>query len=179
MTLLGRVAEALLSAKIPHALIGAGALAVYGVNRATYDHDLFVVDAACLRPDLWTALASQEISVEIRKGDVSDPLAGVVRFQFLGEIPVDLVVGKYKWQREVLDRAALRTTQEADIPVVRAADLILLKLYAGGAQDGWDVQQLLEGVEGEDRRALITEVEMRLPELLPHAAKLWRRVLEG
>lgn len=179
MTLLGRVAAALHEANIPHALIGAGALAVYGVNRATYDHDLFAVDASCLRPDLWKDLANQEISVEIRKGDQADPLAGVVRLQFPGEIPVDVVVGKFKWQREILDRAAPRTAQDADIPVVTAADLILLKLDAGGAQDGWDVQQLLEGVEGDDRRALIAEVEMRLPELSSHAAKLWRRVLEG
>lgn len=179
MTLLARVAAALSEANIPHALIGAGALAVYGVNRATYDHDLFAVDASCLRPDLWKDLASQEVSVEIRKGDVTDPLAGVVRFQSPGEIPVDVVVGKFKWQREVLHRAAPRTTQEANLPVVSAADLILLKLYAGGAQDGWDVQQLLEGVEVEDRRALIAEVEMRLPELLPQAVRLWQRVLAG
>ncbi len=176
MTLLARVAAVLFEADIAHALIGAGALAVFGVNRATNDHDLLVVDASCLRLDLWTDLTRRGISVEIRKGDVTDPLAGVIRCELPGEIPVDVVVGKFKWQREVLGRAAPRTTQEANIPVVTAADLILLKLYAGGAQDGWDIQQLLET---EDRNALIAEVETLVPDLPPHAIKLWHRVLEG
>ncbi len=116
MTLLARVAAALQTAKIPNTLIGAGALAVYRVNRATYDRDLFAVEASCLRSDLWADLASQDLSVEIRKGDLTDPLAGVVRFQSLGEIPVDVVVGKYKWQREILERAVPRSTQTESCP---------------------------------------------------------------
>jgi len=177
MTLLARVAAVLQEAGVSHALIGAGALTVHGVNRATHDLDLLVVDPSCLRSDFWTELESQEVPVEVRKGDLTDPLAGVVRCRFPGEVPVDVVVGKFTWQRKILDRAVVRDTQEAaHIPVVRAADLILLKLYAGGAQDGWDVQQLLEG---EDQAALIAEVEQLLPELPSRAVKLWRRVLEG
>lgn len=179
MTLLARVAAALREAGIPHALIGAGALAVYGVNRATHDHDLFVLDNSCLRSDPWTDLLRQDVAVEIRKGDASDPLAGVIRFRFPGEIPVDVVVGKLKWQRFALDRATVRTVPEAEIPVVQPADLILLKLYAGGAQDGWDVQQLLEGTEGEERSSIVAEVTKHLPDLPPRATRLWNRVLEG
>lgn len=176
MTLLTHVVAALQRAGISHALIGAGALTVHGVNRATHDLDLLVVDLSCLRPDFWQALQSQGAIVEIRKGDLTDPLAGVVRFRFPGEGPLDVVVGKFKWQRKILDRAVLRIVQEDNLPVVRAADLILLKLYAGGAQDGWDIQQLLEG---EDRNELIVEVEQLLPDLPPRAAKLWRRILES
>jgi predicted nucleotidyltransferase len=176
MTLLARAAAALREAGIAHALIGAGALTVHGVNRATHDLDLFVLDPSCLRSDFWSDLESREVSVEIRKGDLTDPLAGVVRLRLPGEVPVDVVVGKFTWQRKILDRAVVRNTQEAaHLPVVRAADLILLKLYAGGAQDGWDIQQLLEG---EDRAELIAEVEQLLPELPPRSVKLWRRVLE-
>lgn len=179
MTLLDRVAAALREAGIPHALIGAGALSVYGVNRATHDHDLFVLDNSCLQTAPWADLLRQDVSVEIRKGDASDPLAGVIRFRSPGEIPVDVVVGKLKWQRYVLDRATVRTVPEAEIPVVQATDLILLKLYAGGPQDGWDIQQLLEGMEGEDRSAMVAEVTKNLPDLPPHATKLWNRVIEG
>ncbi len=117
MTLRSRVVTALRGAGTPHALIGAGALAVHGVTRATLDFDLFVLDSSCRR-----------------------------------------------------------ATPEGDLLVVRAADLILLKLFAGGAQDAWDIQQLLEG---EDRAELIEEVEKLLPELPAQAAKLWRRILES
>lgn len=63
MTLRSRVVAALRGASIPHALIGAGALAVHGVTRATLDFDLFVLDSFCLRPDAWADLESQGVSV--------------------------------------------------------------------------------------------------------------------
>lgn len=148
---------------------------VHGVNRATLDFDLLVMDPSCLRSDLWADLQRQGISVEIRKGDLTDPLAGVVRFRGAGAGEVDLVVGKLIWQRKILERAT-STPGEANIPVVRAADLILLKLYAGGPQDGWDIQQLLAG---EDRNELIAEVEQLLPDLPADAKKLWLRILES
>jgi hypothetical protein len=176
MTLRRRVVAALQEAGVPYALIGAGALAVHGVTRATLDFDLFVLDSSCLRPDFWIGLESQDISAEVRKGDLMDPLAGVARFKSPGEGHVDVVVGKFRWQRGILERAVSRATPEGNLPVVRAADLILLKLFAGGAQDAWDIQQLLEG---DDRDDLIAEVEKLLPELPAQAAKLWRRILES
>jgi len=175
MTLIDQVAAVLRRAGITHALVGAVALTIHGVNRATHDLDLLVVDRSCLRSDFWTDLEGRGAFIEVRKGDLTDPLAGVVRFRFPGETSVDVVVGKFKWQSEVLDRAVL-VPSEGEIPVVRAADLILLKLFAGGPQDAWDIQQLLEG---EDRDELIAEVEKLLPELSADAAKLWRRILES
>jgi hypothetical protein len=176
MTLSGQVLAALRAADISYALIGAGALTVHGVTRATIDVDFLVLDFSCLGREFWTDLESHGVSVDVRKGDLTDPLAGVVRFEAHGERDVDVVVGKFRWQRGILERAILRTTPDGDLPVVRATDLILLKLFAGGPQDAWDIQQLLEG---EDRGELIAEVEKLLPELSADAAKLWRRILEG
>lgn len=175
MTLIDQVATVLQGAGVAHALVGAVALSIHGVNRATHDLDLFVVDRSCLRRSFWADLDARGVFVEVRNGDLTDPLAGVVRFQLRGESSVDVVVGKFKWQRDLLDRAILFSA-ETNIPVVRAADLILLKLYAGGAQDAWDIQQLLEG---EDRDELIAEVDQLLPDLPSDAVKLWRRILEG
>jgi hypothetical protein len=177
MSLLGRVAQILRTAEIPFALIGASAMAAHGVGRSTLDQDLLVVDPACLRPELWAPLEDAGARFEIQKGDVLDPLAGVVRFSLAGERPVDLVVGKFTWQRKVIERA-LETPDapDEDIPVVRAADLILLKLYAGGPQDAWDIQQLLAA---EDRESLIAEVDPLLPELPAENAALWRKILES
>ena len=58
-------------------------------------------------------------------------------------------------------------------PVARAADLILLKLYAGGPQDVWDIDQLLD-VDG----TLAAEVEAGLRWLPAECASLWRSILE-
>ena len=172
MILVDEIRSILDAAGIRHALIGAMALSAYGVNRATLDLDLFAADASCLKPDLWADLQSRGVGVEVRKGDLTDPLAGVVRFQVLDEGPVDVVVGKFAWQERILDRAE----PIGGKLVVRAADLALLKLYAGGPQDAWDVQQLLARPFREE---LIREVEARLSELPARCQDLWKKILTG
>lgn len=171
--MLDRVAAVLRGAGIPHALIGASALAAYGVSRSTIDQDLFAVDPSCLHSTLWTDLRASGVEIEVRKGDPEDPLAGVVRFKAAGELPVDLVVGKSGWQVQILERAEQRG---GEIPVVTAAHLILLKLYAGGPQDAWDIQQLLGTEEGP---RLIEEVERELVRLPARSAALWGRIRES
>jgi hypothetical protein len=172
MTLLEEIRSILEAAGIRHALIGAAALAAYGVNRASVDLDLLVADSSCLRPDLWTDLQSRGVTVQVRKGDLTDPLAGVVRLQAPGEAPIDVVVGKFVWQTRLLERAE----PIGGILVVRAADLVLLKLYAGGLQDAWDMQQLLARPFRDD---LIHEVESRLSDLPARCQGLWTKILQG
>lgn len=174
LRLLDRVAEVLRDAGTPFALVGASALAVHGVVRSTADQDLMIVESSYLQPALWEALQESGVDVEVRKGDAFDPLAGVVRFDQAGERSVDLVIGKFTWQRKLLERAIKPSGQS--IPVVGAADLILLKLYAGGPQDAWDIQQILAT---EDREGLVAEVEEHLPQLSTEAAALWRKILAG
>lgn len=171
MSLLSPVTAVLDAAGIPHALIGAAALAVYGVNRSTLDLDLFATSPACLDPDLWKSLPSPA-EVDIRRGDLTDPLAGVVRFRAPGAQPIDLVVGKLIWQRELIEQAVSIGNGP---PVVRLPDLILLKLYAGGPQDAWDIQQLLERT---DRAEILREVEESLPKLPSRCASFWQKILQ-
>jgi hypothetical protein len=175
LSLLGQVAGTLRAAEIPFAVIGASAMATHGILRATVDEDLLVIDVRCLQPELWSALRAAGADVEIRKGDVFDPLAGVVRLAQEGQRPVDVVVGKSAWQREVLERAASGRSDQS-LPVVRAADVILLKLYAGGPQDAWDIHQLLAM---EDRDLLIEQVDRELSRLPPASAALWKKILDG
>ena len=171
MTLLDRVAAVLNGAGTTHALIGAAALAAHGVARSTIDQDLLVVDRACLSPALWKELQDEGVRVEIRRGDISDPLAGVVRFEAPGERPLDLIVGKHAWQKRAIEKAGPRTSSP---PVVGAVDLILLKLYAGGPQDAWDIQQLLASEDHADLAAL---VEAELESLPRELADLWKRIV--
>ena len=59
---------------------------------------------------------------------------------------------------------------------VRASDLVLLKLHAGGTQDLWDVKQLLDtDQDGEIAR----EVQSRIAEVPRGAAIAWKRIREG
>ncbi len=141
MTLLGRVVQLLTDQQVAHAVIGAAALAAHGVARSTYDIDLLTTDSRVLTTDLWEPLRADDVAVDIRRGDADDPLGGVVRLDAPGERPVDIVLGKHGWQARAVQRAALPAGGPA---VVTARDLVLLKLYAGGAQDVWDVRELLQ-----------------------------------
>jgi hypothetical protein len=173
VSLLADVSALLRRRQTPFAMIGAGAMAVHGVSRSTADLDLLTMDATCLDRAAWRAL-EPSTTVDVRVGDSDDPLGGVVRFTRSDERDLDLIVGRPTWQEEAIRRAALRT--EDGIPVVTLPDLILLKLYAGGSQDGWDVEQLL-AIDVAGNAA--GEVEARL-DALPHdSRRMWERIRSG
>jgi len=174
--LLQRVVDLLRSRSIPHALAGAAAMAFHGVSRSTADLDLLVCDPSVLADDVWRAFRESGIAVEVRRGDDSDPLRGLVRIVSPGETPIDVVVGRHAWQAEAIGRAPTQVLEGTVLPVLLPADLVLLKLYAGGPQDAWDVEQLLGA---GDRAAMAAAVESRLAALPRHAAELWGRIAGG
>jgi hypothetical protein len=170
MTLVDRVAAVLDRAGVPHALIGAAALAACGVARSTFDIDVLAVDLRCLDAALWKDLETNGASIDMRRGDTADPLAGVARFEQPGERPVDLIMGRHSWQKRALARA-LRPA--GSLPVVQRRDLILLKLYAGGTQDMWDIRELLAL---PDAAAVIDEVSADMHDLPADAVQRWAEV---
>lgn len=176
MSLLVDAISVLETAHIPHALIGAAALALHAVSRSTADVDLLTVDPRTLDANLWDDLGGRCDSMRVLRGDSEDPLAGTVRVMRSGEI-VDVVVGRYVWQKEIIDAAQPMSVGEVTLPVVRPAGLILLKLLAGGAKDAWDIRALLDVVPSPD--VVRNDVETVLPRLPPDARRLWNRVAGG
>ncbi len=176
MSLLDRVTAILDRAGVPYAVIGAAAMATHGVARSTHHIDLLALAGSCLDRALWAPLANAGVSVSVTRGDAADPLAGVVRFQDSGKRPVDLVVGRHRWQARVLERARPAVVQGSRVPAAQARDLVALKLFAGGAQDAWDIAQLLAG---SDRAALIAAVSANIDDLPTHCRSFWERILRG
>lgn len=171
--LLRDIAAFLSARSVPHALVGAAALAVHGVSRSTFDADLFTTDASVLSAGAWGALLERGVAVDTRIGEYDDPLAGIVRFSLPGQRNVDLVVGRHTWQKGVLARAVPLKLGDVELSVATPADLVLLKLFAGGPQDAWDIEQLLGAV---GRASVTPLVEATLPRLPPEAAELWERI---
>jgi hypothetical protein len=149
-------------------------MAVYGVTRSTRDLDLLTLDAACLAPSVWAPLERDGIVVQVRRGDADDPLAGAARLTAPDQSAVDVIVGRSGWQAGILERATPRSIEGELVPVAAPADLIVLKLYAAGPQDAWDVEQLLAS---GDRRALAAAVEAALPLLPEDSRRLWARIV--
>jgi hypothetical protein len=158
---------------IPCAVIGAAALAVHGIPRSTYDIDVLTTSPRVLEEPLWTQLIANGVSVEIRCGDRTDPLRGVVRLQRSGERDVDVVAGRQKWQGEAIGRAVRARVHGEDVPVVIISDLILLKLYAGGHQDVWDIEQLMALGEPEVR----TQVDAQIRALPDDSQSRWAEIM--
>lgn len=152
---------------VPFAVIGARAMGIRGVLRFSDDTDVLTTSRDVLRADFWSGLAGA--TADVRRGDFDDPLAGVAAIK-IGEDIVDVVVGKYKWQAAVVQRAEPVALGSETWPVVRTADLILLKLFAGGPQDAWDIEQLLR-----TDPTLRSVVEEHLHELPDDARQLWQR----
>jgi hypothetical protein len=130
-----------------------------------------VLDAAT-----WAGLADPSLEIDIRRGDADDPLRGVVRITSSQvERPLDLVVGRYQWQERAIARATLLTLDDdVAVPVVQARDLVLLKLYAGGPQDAWDIQRLLAA--SESNAALREEVDADVGVLPRRCIDLWKQL---
>lgn len=173
MSLFAEVLRLLERERVPHALIGAAAMAVRGVSRSTADVDLLSVDAGILRREVWAAFEVRGALRRVLKGDSDDPLAGSVRLGEGNEI-VDVVVGRDAWQREIIEAAEPLSLGDLLVPVARPAGLVLLKLYAGGPKDAWDIHALLE--VSDDAVAVQAEVERIVPRLPVDARRLWARL---
>lgn len=74
--------------------------------------------------------------------------------------------------RDVIGRAVEGVVAGTNLRVARLADVILLKLFAGGPQDAWDVHQAL-AVGGPNVR---DEVEQHVGALPRDAQELWETI---
>lgn len=183
--LVARVVTRLVERGIGHRLIGAAALAAHGAARSTRDIDLLVADPAVLDPALWRDLPPG-YAARVRRGDATDPLLGVVRLEEEagdersfdeGFDQIDVVVVRGRWAAAMTESPGPTVTLgRTPVQAVTAADLVLLKLYAGGPRDAWDIALVLEVVE--DPAALVGEVEARLSSVPERCARLWRRLRE-
>lgn len=167
-----RVLESLGAA---YALIGAYAMAARGYPRFTLDIDLLTTDARVLDRLVWSELG-HGASVDPRRGDQDDPLAGVVHILLADGTDVDILLAKWKWEADVIDRAETTSVAGVSLPVARTSDLILLKLAAGGYLDLHDAAALLAT---GDRNKLIREVQQHIDEVRPDVNRLWRELLTG
>lgn len=150
-------------------------MAALGASRSTQDLDILTTDRTTLRSTFWRRLEESGTVVEIRTGDINDPLVGVVRLTRNGDRPVDVIVGEGSWQERILGSASRRLVAEVQVPVVDEIGLILLKLYAGGPQDRWDIEHLL-GI-ATDREKLQADIASRAAELPSRCGRLWSRII--
>jgi hypothetical protein len=146
-------------------------MAARGYPRFTVDIDLLTTDTRVLDGATWVGLIASGASVDPRRGDVDDPLAGVVHIVLPDGADIDLVVGRWAWERAVIARAEPLAVLGGTLPVPPVSDLILLKLAAGGHLDLHDAAALLTL---GDRDRVHREVEAHIGEVYPDVRALWQ-----
>ncbi len=169
------VVDTLESIGAAYAVIGGQAVAMRGHPRLTVDYDFLTTDRRVFDRDVWSRLQEKGATIDVRKGDPDDPLAGVVHIA-LDAREADVIVAKWTWEQAVIERAEQLTLQGVDVPVPRTSDLILLKVVAGGYLDLQDVHALLHA---GDREQLIREVDQVIGALPADAQESWKRVVTG
>lgn len=148
VNLLLEVIEVLNKEKIEYAVIGAIAASYHGLVRASLDADailsIYEEDYQKLRENL-----EQEFDqVTLRKGDLSDPLFGLILIEDKFGNRVDLILGIRGMDREMFSRTDSATLLNRTVQIVSVEDFIAMKLFAGSAKDIEDARSAL-AVSGE------------------------------
>jgi hypothetical protein len=79
-----------------------------------------------------------------------------------GKLGADILWAHKRWQRDALKRSIIVTVSRRRLRVLHPADLILLKLDAGGPQDLADVEGLLANPPPQLNLARLKETAARL-----------------
>jgi hypothetical protein len=158
----------------PYALIGAHAMAARGYPRFTVDVDLLTTDAQVLEQATWSDLTRAGAELDARRGDPDDPLGGVAHLLLADGTDVDIVLAKWQWEADVIDRSEWMTIGGGPIRVPRVSDLILLKLAAGGSLDVRDAAALLAL---SDRATVVREVSAHVGDVRPDIRAAWQTLL--
>lgn len=95
MNVVEAVSHVLQSIGAPYALIGARAVGARGHPRMTLDYDFLTSDARVLQREVWKSLEERGATIDPRKGDFDDPLAGVVHITFADGVEADVLLAKW------------------------------------------------------------------------------------
>ncbi len=171
---ISEIPRVLESLGVSYALIGGHAVILRGYVRMTVDFDFLTTAREVLSDAAWSSLEGAE--VDVRMGDDDDPFRGVVHIRLADGTEADVLVGRWKWEQGVIDRAEPMEVEGVSMPVPRVSDLIILKLAAGGHHDLRDAAILLEI---SDRKRVIEEVETHIEAVRPDVRETWQQLLSS
>jgi hypothetical protein len=139
------VVEALRTAKVRYAVVGAMAASVHGVVRASMDADAILAVPTHELAGLEKQLREVGFETELRFGDSDDPIAAVLAVADSFGNRVDLLVGLRGLDSAAFTRAIEVPFQGERLRVVGREDFIAMKLFAHGPQDLADAEFALTG----------------------------------
>jgi hypothetical protein len=166
--------EALTSAKVPHAIGGALALAYYAEPRATIDVDVNVFVPTERWPDVRDALSPLGVKVDVDLDALGRD--GQVRLWW-DRNPVDLFFS-YDPFHDEMRRAARRVPfAETTIPILSPEHLAVCKAIFDRPKDWLDIEQILVATDPLDLPEIEAWLETMVGESNPRIERL-RKIVE-
>ncbi len=137
-------ADLLAAKRIRYAVVGAMAAAVYGVVRASLDADAVVAMQVREADGLRQAFIDSGYEVDLRVGDVDDPIPALLEVRDRHSNRVDLLIGLRGLDPQAMNRTRQVELAGSTLEIVGREDFVAMKAFAGGPVDLADARAVLD-----------------------------------
>jgi len=136
---------------IPYAVVGALAVAYYGIVRASLDADavIFVSDMDNTVEKIKKNIIGAGLNVVFKRGAIDDPLKGVVLVEDSHANQVDLILGIKGLGSDALERTRKGELNDEPLAMIGPEDLIAMKIFSGSMKDLEDVRGVIN-ISGDE-----------------------------
>jgi hypothetical protein len=156
--LLVDVADLLAAQNINYAVIGALAASIHGVVRASMDADAVLSIRVQEAKELEIRFGAEGFQTELTRGDLEDPIPGLLKITDAHGNRVDLLLGLRGMEPEAFSRVLDVPFQGVTLKFIGREDFIAMKLFAGGPVDLVDAARAISAA----RDSLDLELVRRL-----------------
>ena len=129
--------------KITYAVIGALAASVHGAVRASLDADALISIPLSQATQLQGAAKASGFSADLSRGDLDDPISGVLKLGDSWDNRVDLLIGLRGMDSQAFDRVVDVPFEGQNLRFIGREDFIAMKVFAGGPLDLVDAARAL------------------------------------
>jgi predicted nucleotidyltransferase len=155
------VVDVLSDQKIDYAVVGALAASVHGAVRASMDADVVLSVSLARADSIGQTLKTAGLQTELTRGDLDDPIPGLLKaFDQYGN-RVDLLIGLRGLDPQAFGRAILVPFQGTSLRFVGREDFIAMKAFAGGPMDLVDATRAIAAAGTSLDRELVRQLAKR------------------
>jgi hypothetical protein len=155
------VVELLAREKIEYAVIGALAASVHGAVRASMDADVVLSVGMREAEGLERACSAAGFRTELTRGDLEDPIPGLLRLHDPYDNRVDMLVGLRGMEPLAFSRVVEVPFQGKALKFIGREDFIAMKVFAGGPLDLIDAVRAISAGGGSLDLELVRRLAKR------------------
>jgi hypothetical protein len=135
--------ELLTGRKIEYAVIGALAASIHGAVRASMDADVVLSIGIREAEALERAFKAAGFRTLLTRGDLEDPIPGLLRLNDIYDNRVDLLIGLRGMDPLAFSRGLDVPFQGMTLKFIGCEDFIAMKVFAGGPMDLVDASRAI------------------------------------